>query len=544
MTLFSNNKRFLFSALALGCLTGTLSAFGEGDRPGVVAVELKNFPNQNVPEAVYQFVEKKYIFDASGTCEFRCKSELRVNTLHAMNDLCGETFLVYNPRFQSIKINAAYTIMADGTRVETPKNAFNIVLPKYAADAPAFNFLKELVITHTALEPGATIFLDYSIVYANTDQLPSDEYPDMPFPCERLVLNFNGTTTEYFDVPARSREAFFVAKRSVPVICPGMSNVPPHDFSDMSKVVLGERGKKQVATLVTDAMSRDEKIAAIEDFVNTQIATVKIPLELLQESDLRSPDVVLNSAYGVPLEKARLLWAMLKEIGMESTLGYSDVADAFFLNLKTHRKVIPIDLSKPEPCFVRYQADIELSRDRERVRGGISAIGFGLDRDAEKCAKSLLGVAEKDFEAHKTFNEERINFSYSKALLSEDGILVWRVPVSPKGIAVLGLDKLPQERNSELVLSGMIPGFYERYTYNIELGEAWELLEKARDSKIENAVGVVCFDIKRDGNNVYLQKSLKLKTMSIAPKDYPAFRELLRAWFAPENNRLLFRFKS
>ena len=53
--------------------------------------------------------------------------------------------------------------MADGKKVKAPENAINEILPAFAAGAPAFNSLREMVITHTALERGAT---DQSRLYA------------------------------------------------------------------------------------------------------------------------------------------------------------------------------------------------------------------------------------------------------------------------------------------------------------------------------------------------------------------------------------------
>jgi len=53
--------------------------------------------------------------------------------------------------------------MANGKIIKAPENSINEVLPAFAAGAPAFNSLREIVITHTALERGATINLDYTI---------------------------------------------------------------------------------------------------------------------------------------------------------------------------------------------------------------------------------------------------------------------------------------------------------------------------------------------------------------------------------------------
>lgn len=92
------------------------------------------------------------------------QKELTLFTHAAMNGLYGETFIVYNPDFQKLEIHESYTRQKDGTVVQTPANAFVEVLPAAAANAPAYNQLKEMVVVHTGLELGATIVLDYSIV--------------------------------------------------------------------------------------------------------------------------------------------------------------------------------------------------------------------------------------------------------------------------------------------------------------------------------------------------------------------------------------------
>ncbi len=60
----------------------------------------------------------------------------------AMNGTYGESFIVYNPQYQELKINSSYTKQKDGTIIKTPDNAFVEVLPRNAADAPAYNHLK------------------------------------------------------------------------------------------------------------------------------------------------------------------------------------------------------------------------------------------------------------------------------------------------------------------------------------------------------------------------------------------------------------------
>lgn len=116
------------------------------------------------PEAEFRKLEKHYTLRADGSQELRVRKELTLYTHAAMNGLYGETFITYDPAFQDLQIHKSYTLQKDGTVVNTPENAFVEVLPSGAADAPAYNRLKEMVVVHTGLELGATIYLDYSII--------------------------------------------------------------------------------------------------------------------------------------------------------------------------------------------------------------------------------------------------------------------------------------------------------------------------------------------------------------------------------------------
>ena len=114
-------------------------------------------------EAEYKKLAKTWTLNADGSQKFRYKMELTLFTHTAMNGTYGESFIVYNPQYQELKINSSYTKQKDGTIIKTPDNAFVEVLPRNAADAPAYNHLKEMVVVHTGLELGATIYLDYTV---------------------------------------------------------------------------------------------------------------------------------------------------------------------------------------------------------------------------------------------------------------------------------------------------------------------------------------------------------------------------------------------
>lgn len=121
-------------------------------------------PAKAASEAEFRKLSKTYILRADGSQEVRVQKELTLFTHAAMNSLYGETFIVYDPDFQKLEIHESYTRQKDGNVIKTPANALVEVLPSAAANAPAYNRLKEMVVVHTGLELGATIVLDYSIV--------------------------------------------------------------------------------------------------------------------------------------------------------------------------------------------------------------------------------------------------------------------------------------------------------------------------------------------------------------------------------------------
>ena len=114
-------------------------------------------------EAEYKKLVKSWTLNPDGSQEFNYKMELAIYTHTAMNSTYGESFIVYNPDYQTLTINESYTKQKDGNIVKTPDNAFVEVLPRNAANAPAYNQLKEMVVVHTGLELDATIYLDYNI---------------------------------------------------------------------------------------------------------------------------------------------------------------------------------------------------------------------------------------------------------------------------------------------------------------------------------------------------------------------------------------------
>ena len=114
-------------------------------------------------DAVYLNMVKEYQLNDDGSVDYHYSHKLRLLSYLVINRIYGESFIPYNPKHQTLTINNSLTTMANGKKIKTPKNAFNEMLPHFAAIAPYYNKLREMVITHTGLERNATIDLDYTI---------------------------------------------------------------------------------------------------------------------------------------------------------------------------------------------------------------------------------------------------------------------------------------------------------------------------------------------------------------------------------------------
>ena len=124
-----------------------------------------------VPDAEYIEIVKEYKLQPDGNVIFSYHHKLRLNSYFAINRHYGETFIVYNPEFQTLEVKKSETTMVDGKKIESRRNAFNEVLPRFFADAVSFNHLREMVITHIGLERGCTVDLSY-VIQTDKEFLP------------------------------------------------------------------------------------------------------------------------------------------------------------------------------------------------------------------------------------------------------------------------------------------------------------------------------------------------------------------------------------
>ncbi|MEI6900765.1 MAG: DUF3857 domain-containing protein, partial [Bacteroidota bacterium] len=300
-------------------------------------------------DAVYLQFTKEYSLNADGSMDYHFIKKQKLQTYRAFNSLYGETFVVYNPAFQSLKINEVNTVMADGKKVASPANAFNEVLPGFAASSPAFNNLREMVITHPGVERNAVLNLDYTL-HSNKGFWPAlmgNELLAEYEPVKELVirikvpasvkLNFsllntkqnpvetneNGIqiyTWKFTDIPAISTEEF---QKGGNDLYPRLIFSTAKDRNFVYSSFLKSEARSQKPEAISNAVEKIKK-----DSKDEQELTLKLQEKVVNEFRLWPVPMrytgftchgvaeTWNSNGGTLAEKAILLVEMLKLAGI------------------------------------------------------------------------------------------------------------------------------------------------------------------------------------------------------------------------------------
>lgn len=296
-------------------------------------------------DAEYLKVIHEYTLNPDGSSAYHEYKEVKLLSHMSFHRLYGETFVVFDPEYQELIINEAYTIMADGKKVVVPDNAFNEVLPRAAAHAAPYNKLREMVITHTGLEVGATIYLDYTLKTKAgfmpafmgeeiiTDMVPVDEKivkvrvpvgqalqykvlnirtaPEITQEKDMQVYTFSfrglkAYAQEWGVDHTLSPRMYFSASKDLERAYFPFVGQPAFSFQandDMKKAV----------TEIQEENGEDILVAlAIQKMVVDEMATWNIPLENTGFK-CRTPEEVWKSNGGTPLEKTVLLATLLMQ---------------------------------------------------------------------------------------------------------------------------------------------------------------------------------------------------------------------------------------
>jgi Domain of Unknown Function with PDB structure (DUF3857)/Domain of Unknown Function with PDB structure (DUF3858) len=303
-------------------------------------------------DAVYLQLKKEYTLNPDGSMDYRYSKKQKLQTYRAFHNLYGESFIVYHPDFQSLKVNEVYTIMADGKKNPSPVNAFNEVLPGFAANAPAYNKLREMVITHSGTERNAILNLDYTL-HSNKGFYPClmgnellcevEPVKELTFiirvpseyklnfsilnstatPVVTKESNFQVYTWKFTNVPAISTEDFQKSGNDLyPRILFGTAKDRSGLYKEFQKQTAFSYGlnpdmKNAVAAISAENKEKTDILLKLQEKVVTELRLYPVPLRYTGFTS-RTAQETWNSNGGTPIEKAVLLTALLKEAGVEA----------------------------------------------------------------------------------------------------------------------------------------------------------------------------------------------------------------------------------
>lgn len=518
---------------------------------------------QAAPEARFGKLSKTYTLHADGSQELRVQKELTLYTHAAMNSLYGETFIVYDPHYQQLEIHDAYTRQKDGTIVRTPDNAFVEVLPSAAANAPAYNRLKEMVVVHTGLELGATICLDYSIK-SQAGYLPELDIccpikelsPIDEFTCRIEVPE--GKTLHYELLNASIRPAE-MHQDDMKILTWSLKNVEPRPYSypslrgSLGMVQQVASGMMPVLVASTWTSHADALKSLARQFVAGDRTVIDAKLaELKQEAQKDSTDLQSAIAtYMDRLYRSGQCKVSLSEAGYRLRPASEVIRSAY----GTQAELINLDATLQQAAGLKAEVAVCALRPSEADNCGLGTIvsvvaisdvtpkGVTLQDKEEARLQGYMTVT--DLQAHplelplgntQDIQKDRLEVNADNSQTLPDG---WQV-VSLKPVST-ALPLYAYAANTGIRENILLPQTLEvtcETLVKLPEGTAW--CPKA-DKVLTNQCGKVSFTYRPSADGVTVTRSLSITQQRLTPQTYGDFYALMAEWRDTNNHTLLLK---
>ena len=470
-------------------------------------------------EGEFLVLREKYSFGPDGSVVYKQHKELKVNTFYSIHNLYGETFIVYNPEFQTLSIDGCHTVQADETVIPLPPNALNEVLPSAAADAPAYNHLKEMVVTHTGLEPGAVISLDYTITTKPgfpgsgdifkrfNDVSPVKDYTltvEVPAGKELTVKDNMGAkvsregnvyTIKASGIPARIAEPFTPVD-DTPYIYASID--PGAGAASLFKLLPKEDMSTLAARICEGKTSDSEKMGAISMWMAENLGMCALPL--YQAGKVRKPSDVVRTAYGTFEEKTALMLSLASAAGIDAVPGAMfDYGCPPCLQTLSGSMWI-------KACGKFYSPAGPFSRDESELAGRLQV----LSPEGPVAVPEASAIVNID---------EEVTLDPNKAV-DAGNYLVFSIPTAFKGFDSWGIRTLNSSRNYPFEIPSTLD---EKVTYRITAPEG-TIVSEPFVKTLSSPVGTVKVSLTVNGNKALYTREAKFNKTIIPVKEYTSFR--------------------
>lgn len=469
------------------------------------------------PDAEYQLLRQRYTVNADGSTDYNFRKEIKLIRNRAITAYAdkGETFIVYDPKYEVLTINESYTIRPDGSRVQTPENAFIEQLPSQCADCGRFNGIREMAIVHTALEYNCVIVLDYTI-HRNADlvnetiQLVEDcpvrlYEVEITVP-EKYELIANLKRTDYVDakfVENKTSHSYRLVATNLPQsfnapYLPSAATLYPtltfYNGTPQFKPEFDEEGLSEAMLTIVNLMDDNpfHTVRAIRNHVVDNIHLNDIPASLLGYTHATASET-WQSGCGTATDRAVLLAAMLRTAGFKARVYGKD--------------------------FTQVAVTIDTMEYDATPNGKIRHL-------------PVIG------EAHDVVNTIDVKTTIDPTFDTfEGGYYRYSIPTEP-GAYHIDVARLTPSRTAPLLTQLC----NENYSYTVKLPKGMKMISPAcQIDKKFDGIGTLHIKVKQSGRKLNIERSLVLEKEIVTAQDYDKFRQMMTAWAG--NCQFLFKMK-
>ena len=529
----------------------------------IISLLLASLPAQASPEAQYRKLHKTFTLHPDGSQEMRVQKELTLYTHAAMNSLYGETFITYDPQYQELEIHESYTRQKDGTLIHTPANAFVEVLPANAANAPAYNRLKEMVVVHTGLELGATICLDYSIT-SRPGYLPELDVccpvkelsPIDEFTCRIEVPEDKTLHYELLNASTRPVESLAGGMKAVTWT---LKNVAPRPYSypslrgSLGMVQQAASGMMPVIMASTWSTYADALKLLARQFVPGDRTVVEAKLTELKETaqkdstDLRSA----IAAYMDGLYRSGQCKVSLVEAGYRLRPASEVILSAY----GTQAELVNLDVMLQQAAGLKAEVAVCALHPSETDNRGLGSI-VSVVAKSENTPKGVVlqGMDEARLQNYMTvtgLQAQSLELPFHHTQGIQKDILEVKADNSqtlPGGWQVVTLKPVPTTlplytyaANTTIRENILLPQTMEitcETQVRLPEGAVWS--PKA-DKVLTRPCGKVSFTYRMEAKGVTVTRSLSITQQQLTPQTYRDFYTLMSEWRDTNNHTLLLK---
>ena len=548
--MFKNN---IFILLAV-CMT--LTAFGKAPEK----------------DAVYKLISESYTLNTDGSTEFRKRTELQIFTRMTF-DHFGETFITYNPDFQELIINEAYTIRKDGSKVETPQNAFNPMLPEGCTKCERLNGIRTMVVTHTALEYDAVIVLDYTIRSKNfffqellekvdlQEEVPVEKYvvsvttPD--YKPAKFVLNgklsytenensnknMKTTTMTFTDLPALPTDEYLFPGDYKAVTFYTMDE-PHHIVGKIAQQNAMQKFSNQKITdffrsRVKEDMTDMDKVLSVRDYIHDNIQTNHLDARVLNYM-FASPQQVWESNCALPIEKNILLAGVLQSLGYDAqfvfltetltkdptSMVYVKVGEIYYYISANEVEDLSLYVLHPKASFIALD-DQQWAQGKIDIKVDVVA---DIIIDKGNLSNPQVEVKRKNVESPLTETLRPQEIEVAKASVSQINNKYYELTIDDGnyGTQVRSVN-IHNDRQYDVCTDGAV----EKYVYTVKLPANVRVLTKPVHKEITVEKAKLLIDVQIDGQTVTITRQLNLPFAWVTAKSAKAFKAMMGEWEAP-----------